>query len=114
MPLSEKARIEIYLPDLLAPSYRNLLESLEQEFTYTFGGCATVHGLSGHYLSEIGSTIPDRMSLLYTDAAIAFDENMATLSRYTERLRLAAFQALEEEAVLVAAFKVYHAEKAPD
>ena len=34
MPLSEKARVEVYLPDLPKQAYQNLLEALEQEFTY--------------------------------------------------------------------------------
>ena len=34
MPLSEKARIEVYLPDLPKRVYQNLLEALEQEFIY--------------------------------------------------------------------------------
>ena len=82
MPLSEKARIEVYLPDLPRPSYRDLLEALEQEFTHTFGGCTTVHGLSGHYLSDFGLTIPDRVNLLYTDAALAFDEKQGAWGPY--------------------------------
>jgi hypothetical protein len=35
LPLSEKARVEVYLPDLPKQMYQNLLEVLEEEFTYT-------------------------------------------------------------------------------
>lgn len=108
MPLSEKARVEVYLPDLPAPAYQNLLSALEQEFTYTFGGCTLLRGLSGSYLSNRGATIQDRVNLLYTDTPFAFGENFSTLSRYLDELRDATFQALEEEVVLVAAFPVYH------
>ena len=52
----------------------------------------------------------DRINLIYTDAPFAFEENFDLLSRYTDELRDAAVEALEEEAVLVVAFKVYHAE----
>jgi hypothetical protein len=45
LPLSEKARIEVYLPDVPRPAYQDLLAALEQEFTYTFGGCTTLRGL---------------------------------------------------------------------
>ena len=58
MPLSEKARIEIYLPDHLAPAYQELLAALDQELTYTFGGCTIVRGLDGSYLSRDGLTDP--------------------------------------------------------
>ena len=47
MPLSEKARIEVYLPDLPRRAYQDLLASLEREFSYSFGGCTTVRGLEG-------------------------------------------------------------------
>ena len=42
MPLSEKARVEVYLPDLPKQTYQNLLEALEEEFTYTFGGSTAI------------------------------------------------------------------------
>jgi hypothetical protein len=47
LPLSEKARIEVYLPDLARFAYQDLLDTLEREFTYTFGGCTIVRGLEG-------------------------------------------------------------------
>lgn len=110
MPLSEKTRVEVYLPDLPKPSYESLLDALEQEFTYTFGGCTILRGLSGSYLSTLGLTIQDRVNLVYTDAPFSLGENAATLGRYADELREAAFQALDEEAILVVAFEVYHAE----
>jgi hypothetical protein len=109
LPLSEKARVEVYVPDLLLPAYENLLVSLEQEFTYTFGGCTIVRGLHGSYLSEAGFPIADRINLIYTDASIRFEPNLTALSRFTDKLRQAAFDALQEEAVLVVAHKVYDA-----
>ena len=110
MPLSEKARVEVYLPDLPSPAYQELLNALEQEFTYTFGGCTLVRGLSGNYLSQLGLPVEDRINLLYTDAPFTFEEGFGRLSRYTDALRETAFTALEEEAVLVVAFRVYHSE----
>lgn len=109
MPLSEKTRIEVYLPDLPTPSYQRLLDALEQEFTYTFGGCTILHGLNGSYLSNYGLTIKDRVNLLYTDTPFAFSENQAMLSQYVDEVRSAAFQALHEEAILVAVYPVFHA-----
>jgi hypothetical protein len=110
LPLSEKARIEVYLPDVPRQAYQDLLAALEQEFTYAFGGCTTVRGLEGNYLSRLGLRVRDRIDLVYSDAAFAFDDNFDLISRYTDELRRAAFEALEEEAVLIVAFKVYHAE----
>jgi hypothetical protein len=110
LPLSEKARIEVYVPDLPQQTYQNLLNALAQEFTYTFGGATLIRGLDGHYLSRLGLQMQDRVHLLYTDTPFAFEENFASISRYTDALREAAFEALEEEAILVVALKVYHAE----
>ena len=91
-------------------SYQDLFTALDQEFTYTFGGCTTIRGLDGSYLSQSGFQMQDRINLIYTDAAITFDDNFERLAAYTERLREAAFEALEEEAILVAVLKVYHSE----
>ena len=110
MPLSERARIELYIPDLPSPAYRELLEGLEQEFTYTFGGCTLLTGLNGSYLSQLGLPIQDRVNLLYTDAPFTFDQGLNKLSHYADALREAAFEALEEEAILVVILSVYHSE----
>ena len=111
MPLSEKARIEVYVPDLPPTAYLRLLEALESEFTYTFGGCTVQHGLNGHYLSLSGQPILDRVNLIYTDIPYSFTHNFALLSRFADELRARAAEALEEEeAILVVISPVYHPE----
>ena len=110
MPLSEKARIEVYIPDLPQQTYQNLLDALAQEFTYTFGGATIIRGLDGSYLSRLGVRMQDWVHLIYTDTSFAFAENLASISRYTETLRETAFEALTEEAILVVVLQVYHAE----
>lgn len=110
MPLSEKARVEVYIPDLPQRTYQNLLEIFEQEFTYTFGGCTINRGLNGMYRSQIGLMVPDRINLIYTDTAFRLSENLPLLSVYADELREAAFQMLQEEAILVTVMPVYHAE----
>lgn len=108
MPLSAKGRIEVYLPDLLKPEYQNLLQALDDEFTYNFGGCTIIRGLEGSYLSKFGQPIKDRINLIYTDSPYSFLDNEELLSTYTDKLRKTAFEALEEEAILVAVWQVYH------
>lgn len=108
MPLSAKGRIEVYLPDLLKSSYQNLLQAFDDEFTYAFGGCTIVRGLQGSYLSNFGEKIPDRINLIYTDTPYSFQENADLLSKYTDEIRKAAFEALDEEAILVVVLQVYH------
>jgi hypothetical protein len=110
LPLSEKARIEVYLPDLPRAAYQDLLGELAREFTYTFGGCTIVLGLNGSYLSQSGSQIQDRVNLIYTDTPYAFEENFEIISSYADKLRMATFTALEEESILITVAKVYHAE----
>jgi hypothetical protein len=110
LPLSEKARIEVYVPDLPQETYQNLLDALAQEFTYAFGGSTIMRGLDGSYLSRAGLQVQDRVHLIYTDTPFAFEEHFESLSRYADALRDAAFQALEEEAILVVVLKIYHAE----
>lgn len=110
MPLSEKARIEVYFPDLQTPEYEELLDALDREFTYTFGGSTIKRGLDGSYLSVRGQRMLDRINLIYTDTPFVLDENFGLVARYADALRNAAFQALDEEAVLVVVMKVYHSE----
>jgi hypothetical protein len=110
LPLSEKARIEVYLPDVSRPEYQDLLAELEQEFTYTFGGCTTLRGLEGNYLSRGGAVIRDRVNLVYTDTPFSVERTLDLVARYADELRQAAFDALDEEAVLVAVYPVYHSE----
>ena len=110
MPLLERARVEVYLPDLPRAAYHDLLDELTREFTYTFGGCTIIHGLDGSYLSEAGSPIQDRINLIYTDTPYAFTENFATLSAYADKLKVAVNTALDEEPVLIAVAAIYHAQ----
>lgn len=100
----------MYLPDLPRPAYRALLDTLDREFTYAFGGCTIIRGLARSYLSQHGLTLKDRINLVVTDTPLIFTEDFEGISRYADHLRQAAFVALEEEAVLVVAYPVYHSE----
>ncbi len=108
MPLSVKARIEVYFPDLPKPIYSELLKIFAEEFTFTFGCCTIVRGLDGNYLSNFGQIITDRINLLYTDTPFDFQENFSKISDYTDKLKQTAFKSLEEEAILVVAYQIYH------
>ena len=109
MPLLERARVEVYVPDLSVPHYNNLLLSFEEEFTYAFGGCMIVHGLDGSYLSRAGAKSPDRINLIYTDLPIALSTNFDKAARYADELKQAAFEVLSEETVMVGVEQIYHA-----
>jgi len=108
LPLLERARIEVYLPDLPSVSYQDLLDALTKEFTYSFGGCTIIRGLDGSYLSQAELPIQDRINLIYTDTPYSFSENFEVLSTYADKLNRAALVALEKEAILVVVSQVYH------
>ena len=110
MPLFEKARIEVYIPDLRTEAYQDLIDAFEEEFTYSFGGCSIMRGLDGSYLSQQGTHVRDRVTLVYTDLPLPFDKNMNAISVYSDELRNAAYQALDEESILVTALKVFHSD----
>ena len=107
MPLLARARFEVYVPDL--PRYRNLLVSFEEEFTYAFGGCTTASNLNSSYLLQDGSTVADRINLIYSDVPIDLSQTFEVASRYADELMTAAFEALSEESVLVTVIQIYHA-----
>ena len=109
MPLLERARVEVYLPDLPSASYRDLLLAFEEEFTYAFGGCTIVRGIQGNYLSNAGAQIQDRINLIYTDLPLALSTSFGVVARYAGELKEAACKDLAEEAILVVVTQVYHA-----
>ena len=109
MPLSEKLRIEVFLPDNPHPAYKALLKQFQQEFTYTFGGCSVISGLDGQYRSEVdGATIVDRVHLLFVDTDLEYDPHQEQVTRYLHALYRTAYEALDEEAILISVYPIAH------
>ena len=108
MPLSSRARIEIYLPDNSKKVYKNALKAFEREFLETFGGCTVINDIKGFYLSDEGKTDTDKIVLIYTDTPFEFRKNRAALSKYTDALREIAFLATDEESILIVVHEIYH------
>ncbi len=108
MPLSARARVEVYIPDLQSPAYQALLRTFADEFATVFGGCTIKRDIDGRYLSQFGQIIADRINLIYPDTTFDIQENFSAISDYADKLRKAAFDGLEEEAVLVAVLQTYH------
>ena len=110
MPLSEKVRIEIFIPDLPDPTYSRILEEFGDELSYAFGGC-TITPSSGKYHSASGLILPDKISILFTDTPFEWEKDRAVLTQYAEGLRDVIQRALEgEEAILISVHPVYHVE----
>lgn len=108
MPISARARIEIYLPDVPNKLYRNARQAFEREFLETFGGCTVIKNIKGLYLSANGKTETDKIVLIYADTPFEFRKNRAALSKYTDELREVAKRATDEESILIAVHEIYH------
>ena len=108
MPLSEKARIELYVPDFPDTFYQLLLGLLEQELTHSFGRSTLICGLDGSYLLPSREEALDRVNLLYADTPFPFDANVDRLSEYIDGLRYVIAAALKaEEIIPVVVYKVH-------
>ncbi|HEX7335027.1 MAG TPA: hypothetical protein VF290_26230 [Pyrinomonadaceae bacterium] len=108
MPLLERVRVEIYLPDPHVTKYDYLLRSFEYEFTYAFGGCTIVRGLEGSYRSRFGDRITDRINLIYSDLPLALSVDFALVAGYVREVKRASIDALKEEEVMVVVTQIYH------
>lgn len=108
MPLLERVRVEVYIPDPHRAEYDNLLRSLEREFTYAFGGCTLVRGLDGNYLSHFGERSLDSINLIYADVPLALSIEFALIAAYMGEVKRAATEALSEQVVMVAVEQIYH------
>jgi hypothetical protein len=110
LPLSEKVRIELFIPDLPDPIYSNVLDRLGDELSYAFGGCTMVPAL-GKYRSQSGLIVPDKINILFTDTAFDWRMDQEVIGRYANELQDAVKRALEnEEAILVSVYEVTHSE----
>ncbi|HEU0143203.1 MAG TPA: hypothetical protein VFQ47_00315 [Nitrososphaera sp.] len=110
MPLSEKVRIEIFIPDLPDPIYNRILEEFGDELSYAFGGCPIISS-SGKFRSASGVILPDKINILFTDTPFEWDKDRVVLTRYAEELHDIIQRALEgEEAILISVNPVYHVE----
>jgi hypothetical protein len=108
LPLSARARIEVYLPERKTPAYRRLQKAFEREFLQTFGGCTVIENIKGLYLSSNEKIDSDVINLVYADTPFDFEKNFKALSKYTDELREAALEASEEESILIVVHKIYH------
>jgi hypothetical protein len=103
LPLSKRARIEIYLP-----AGKKLQRAFENEFLFTFGGCTVITDIRGLYLASNNEPDFDRIDLVYADTPFDFDKNFKALSKYTDQLREVALAATDEESILVVVHEIYH------
>lgn len=108
LPLSKRARIEIYIPERETSNYAVLESVFEQEFLHTFGGCTVIRNIKGMYLGSDDKTDVEPVSLVYSDTPFDFEENFEAIEQYTDELRAAALEASEEESILIVVHTIYH------
>ena len=106
MPLSKRARIEIYIPS--GASLGRLQTVLERELLYTFGGCTVVAGAKGSYLSADGARETEPINLVYADTPFDADGNLQALSGYADELKAVALEVTSEESILIVVHEIYH------
>lgn len=108
MPLSKRARIEIYIPERGTSDYALLENAFEQEFLHTFGGCTVIRNIKGLYLGSDGKVDTEPISLVYSDTPFDFDEHFDDIAAYTDELRQAALESSEEESILIVVHELFH------
>jgi len=110
LPLSEKVRVEIFVPDLPDPIYNRILEELGDELSYAFGGC-TVTQAFGKYRSASGAILPDKINVLFTDAPFEWEKDRRIVEQYVLELQNVVRRALgKEEAILIAVYPIFHSQ----
>lgn len=108
MPLSKRARIEIYLPTKNEERYQRLRRACEIEFLKLFGGCTVIRGARGLYLNSDGKEETDTIDVVYADTPFELEQDNATLARYTDELKAAVLSATNEESILLVVHEIYH------
>ncbi len=106
MPLSKRARIEIYIPS--GAAYGRLQTILERELVYAFGGCTVVEGAKGLYLDAAGMREAESINLVYADTPFDLTAGLTDIDRYTDELKSVALSVTGEESILIVVHEIYH------
>lgn len=109
-----KIRVEVYVPIRYEPAYQDTLTWLIEEFTELRGGCTVHEDAAGYYLSQSGKVIDDRVSIVYSDFPMNWNErsDQANALDYCTALQSFLLENLWEEEILIAAYPVSHMKQA--
>ena len=102
--------MEVYLPLRYEPGYRSCLSWIIEEFTRLRGGCTVYSNVGGYYLSRANEVIDDRVSIVYSDFQIDWDNDsdQAEVLGYCATLEDFLYENLSEEKILISAYPVSH------
>lgn len=105
-----KTRVEVYIPVRYETAYQETLSWVIEEFTVLRGGCSVLENIGGYYLSTNNEIIDDRISIVYCDFPMNWDnisEREAVLD-YCADLKKFLLENLWEEAILITTSTVFH------
>lgn len=108
-----KIRVEVYVPIRYEPAYQDTLTWLIEEFTELRGGCTVNENVGGYYLSQSGKVIDDRVSIVFSDFPMNWDEasEQSDVLDYCTKLQNFLLENLWEEEILIAAYPVSHVQQ---
>jgi hypothetical protein len=108
-----KIRVEVYVPIRYEPAYQDTLTWLSEEFTELRGGCTVNENVGGYYLSQSGKVIDDRLSIVYSDFPMNWnnESEQSDVLDYCAILQTFLLENLWEEEILIAAHPVSHMKK---
>jgi hypothetical protein len=110
LPLSEKAKITVYIPDQPEEEHLRLLTLLQVEFTNTFGGSTISRNLEGSYKAINGDDVVESINVIYTYTPFRIQLYFREVEDYVSQLRQVFLDALGEEVVLVVVETAFFAE----
>jgi hypothetical protein len=105
-----KIRVEVYVPIRYEPAYQDTLTWLIEEFTELRGGCTVHESVAGYYLSRSGEGIDDRVSIVYSDFPLDWENSSdrTDVLDYCTTLQAFLLKNLWEEEILITASPVSH------
>ena len=108
-----RIRVEVYVPIRYEAAYQDTLSWIIREFTELRGGCTVIEDAGGYYLSRQNEIIDDRVSVVYSDFPMDWNNLTArneALS-YCSGLETFLLENLWEEAILITAYPVSHTQQ---
>lgn len=105
-----KIRVEVYIPIVFEIAYQETLSWVTEEFARLRGGCSVLENISGYYLSTTDEIINDRISIVYCDFPMNWENirERELVLEYCADLKKFLLENLWEEAILITASAVYH------
>lgn len=102
--------MEVYFPLRHEPVYQGCLSWIIEEFTQLRGGCTVHSKIAGYYLSRANDIVDDRISVVYSDFPMDWDDtsDQADALSYCASLKDFLYENLSEEEILIAAYPVSH------